>query len=104
MQQSDRATFESGPVAFVGFRLSVLGQRWPRHGWGQAGKSRRFGSFAIAECVKHFEHFAPGGEGAAVRPLVLIHRLHEDDFFLAIIALTSGRIDLATSLALVSSI
>ena len=47
--------------------------------------------------IQHFQRFAPGREGSAIVALVLVHRLHEFDFVVVVIALAGRRIDLATA-------
>src|SRR5690348_3939326 len=54
--------------------------------------------------MEDFENLTPGGKGTAVVALVLIDRLHEDDFFIGIIAFAGCWIDLAAPLALVAAI
>src|SRR5258708_38329381 len=88
-----------------GKNLSCLLVSCLSFGWhGDLGLQRlvarqrgRLGDAAISEGAQHFQHFAPGREGAAVVPLVAVHRLHELDFVLGIILLAGGRIDLTAA-------
>src|SRR5262249_11122042 len=58
----------------------------------------------VTERAEHFEHLAPGGEGTAIGPLVLIHRLHEDDFFFGVVLLAGGGIDLPAAFPLLPAV
>src|SRR5688572_28286902 len=55
-------------------------------------QGRRFGDAAVAERPQHLQYLAPGRERPAVVALVLVHRLHEQDFIFRVVALTSGRV------------
>jgi hypothetical protein len=54
--------------------------------------------------MKDLQNLAPGGKGTAVIAFVLIHGFHEDNFFIGIIALAGGGIDLASPLSLVAAV
>src|SRR5262245_4974772 len=71
--------------------------RQPRHGG-------RLGDLAVAQGAQDFEDFAPGGERPAVVALVLVHRLHEEDLFVAVIAFTGGGVNLPPAFALLSPV
>src|SRR5262249_11328752 len=64
----------------------------------QAGQLGRLGDLAVAERMEHFQHLAPRRERSAIVPLVLVHRLHEDDFVVSVVALAGGRINLPAAL------
>lgn len=88
-------------------RLSVclaLGRYRSRDRWCQSWHLARLGNFSVTQCIKHLEHFAPGREGPAIVAFVLVHRLHEDDFLVTVIALAGRGIDLPTPLAKLSSL
>lgn len=54
----------------------------------------RFGNLAVAEGAEHLEDLTPGWERSAIVPLVLVHRFHEDDFFVVVVPLAGRRVDL----------
>src|SRR3954471_3839093 len=75
-----------------------------RQGRLQAGHGAGLGDLAIAEGAQHLQHLAPGRERPAVVALVLVHRLHEGDFLVVVVALAGGRVDLAAALALLAAV
>lgn len=65
------------------------------------GQSVRGGGrrhFDVADFAEDFQDFAAGGEHPAVVPFVLVERLHELDFVIAVFPFAGGRIDLAAAL------
>src|SRR5687767_8926190 len=87
------------------FRAAISSARLRRrHGVAEAGHGAGLGDFAVTHGPKHFEHFAPGRERAAIVALVLVHRLHEVDFVVVVVALAGGRIDLPAALALIAAV
>src|SRR5689334_18361123 len=70
----------------------------------QARQRGRLLGFAVAERAEHFEDFAPGREGPAIGAFVLVHRLHEDDFFVAVVFLAGGRVHLTAAFALLAAV
>src|SRR5579884_766582 len=54
--------------------------------------------------MQHFQDFTPGREGAAIGALVLVHRFHENDFFVAVLLLAGGGIDLSAALAFLTPV
>src|SRR5579883_3429150 len=54
--------------------------------------------------MQHFQDFTPGRERTAIGAFVLVHRLHENDFFVAVILLASGGINLAAAFAFLTPI
>jgi hypothetical protein len=54
--------------------------------------------------MKNFQNLTPGRKRTAVVAFVLIHGFHENNFFIGIIPLTGGRINLAAPLALVAAV
>src|SRR5262249_6624327 len=81
----------------TGEGMSVFPGR--RGGRRQAGHGGTLGDLAVAQGAEHFEHLAPGGERPPVVALVLVHRLHEDDFLVAVVALAGGGVDLPAAFA-----
>src|SRR5713101_2601520 len=69
----------------------------------QAGHNGRGLDLAIAQGKEDFEHFAPGWKGPAIGAFVLVHRLHEGDLIVVVIAFASSRIDLTTAFALMAA-
>ena len=80
--------------------IYVLMRRLGRHAAGEARHLRLLGNLAISQRAHHLQHFAPGRERPAVFALVLVHRLHELDLVVGVIALAGRRIDLATAFPL----
>src|SRR5262245_42949092 len=72
---------------------------WRRSARGKAWQTRRRGDLAVAESCEHLQDLAPGRERAAVVALILVHRLHERDFLVRVIALAGGWVDLPAALA-----
>src|SRR5947209_9483769 len=70
------------------------------HRRGVARQGRRLRDLAVAQRPQHLQHLAPGRERPAVVALVLVHRLHEDDLVVGVVALAGGRVDLPAALAL----
>src|SRR5262249_59455447 len=60
----------------------------------------RFGDLAIPQSAEDFQDFAPGREGTAVGALIEVHRSHELDFVVRVIALAGGGIDLPAAFPL----
>src|SRR4051812_2518520 len=75
-----------------------------RQGRLQAGHGAGLGDLAIAEGAQHLQHLAPGRERPAVVALVLVHRLHEDDFLVVVVPFAGGRVDLPAALALLPAV
>src|SRR5204862_4902527 len=69
--------------------------RLNRQAWQRRGRFR----LAVAQRAEHLEYLAPGREWPAVGSLVLVHRLHEDDFFVGIVLLAGGWVHLPAALA-----
>ena len=57
----------------------------------------RLGHLAVAHGSQNLKHFAPGGKLAAAAPFVVVHRTHEFDFILRVVAFAGGRVDLAAA-------
>src|SRR5262245_8045772 len=89
--------------SFVIGHLSFFERR--HHGFHlDAWQGRWLGNLAIAQGAAHLEHFAPGRERPAVGSLVLVHRLHEFNFVVGVVAFAGGRIDLAAPLAALAAV
>src|SRR5262245_281695 len=74
---------------------------------GRNGQARQGGcrfDATIAEGPQYFEDLAPGREGAAVGALVEVHRLHEGDLLIGVVAFAGGRIDLPATFALLATV
>src|SRR5262249_38381863 len=72
--------------------------RWNRLG-AQPGQRGLRSDLAITQGTQHFQNLAPGRERPAVVALVLIHRLHEGDLLVGVVAFTGGGVDLPAPLA-----
>ena len=63
------------------------------------GKGFGLGDFSIAETHQNFKDFTPGGEGSAVVLLVLLHGVHEYQFFVCVFRLACSRMGFLRSIA-----
>ena len=57
----------------------------------------RLRGFSVSEAPDDFEDFAPSRELTGASPLIFVHRRHELDLVVTIVALASGWIDLSSA-------
>jgi len=93
--------FLTSPQEDILWKTLRAGAKSLLHTWGrrQTGQFRRFRNFAVAQRMQHFQDFAPSREGPTIGTLVLIHGLHEQNFFIAIVFLAGSGINLTASFA-----